>query len=32
MKKITKREAKRLRKLGKRVKTTRNGYYLMEVR
>ena len=31
MKKITKREAKRLRKLGKRVKTTHNGYYLMNV-
>lgn len=27
MKKITKNEAKRLRKLGKVVKTTHNGYY-----
>ena len=31
MRKINKIEAKRLRKLGKRVKTTRNGYYLMNV-
>ncbi len=31
MKKITKSEAKRLRKLGKVVKTTHNGYYLMNV-
>ena len=32
MKKITKRESNRLRKLCKVVKTTHNGYYLMEVR
>ena len=31
MKKITKNEAKRLRKQGKVVKTTHNGYYLMNV-
>ena len=31
MKKITKSEAKILRKLGKVVKTTHNGYYLMNV-
>lgn len=31
MKKITKNEANRLRKLGKVVKTTHNGYYLMNV-
>lgn len=31
MKKITKNESKRLRKLGKVVKTTHNGYYLMNV-
>lgn len=31
MKKITKNEAKRLRKLGKVVKTTHNGYYQMNV-
>ena len=31
MKKINKNEAKRLRKLGNIVKTTHNGYYLMNV-
>lgn len=31
MKKISKNEAKRLRKLGKVVKTTHNGYYLINV-
>lgn len=31
MKKITKNESKRLRKQGKVVKTTHNGYYLMNV-
>ena len=31
MKKITKNEAKRLRKLGKVVKTTQNVYYIMNV-
>lgn len=31
MKKISKNEAKRLRELGKVVKTTHNGYYLMNV-
>lgn len=31
MEKITKNEAKRSRKLGKVVKTTHNGYYLMNV-
>ena len=31
MKKITKNEAKRLRKLGKVDKTNNNGYYLMNV-
>lgn len=31
MKKITKNEAKRLRKQGKSVKTTHNGYYQMNV-
>lgn len=31
MKKITKNEAKRLRELGKVVKTTHNGYYQMNV-
>ena len=31
MKNITKSDAKRLRKLGKVVKTTHNGYYLMNV-
>ena len=31
MKKISKIEAKKLRKLGKKVKTTHNGYYLMNV-
>ena len=31
MKKINKNEAKKLRKLGKIVKTTHNGYYLMNV-
>lgn len=31
MKKISKNEAKRLRKLGKVVKITHNGYYLMNI-
>lgn len=31
MKKISKNEAKRLRKLGKVVKTTHNGYYQMNI-
>lgn len=31
MKKISKIEAKQLRKLGKKVKSTHNGYYLMNV-
>lgn len=31
MKKISKNEARRLRKLGKVVKATHNGYYLMNV-
>ncbi len=31
MKKISKIEAKKLRKLGKKVKSTHNGYYLMNV-
>lgn len=31
MRKVSKAEAKRLRKLGKIVKSTHNGYYLMNV-